>query len=138
MLECIALSKLSGIKVGTLFLLQYMYELNANNGKMCTAVLVQHNQSIYHTRNLDYLFADLLTKMSVHLTFKKNGKAIFTAVTVAGFLGAHTGIAFGKFAINLNERDRGSMLTSLWALLRGSWGVNSLIRHVLQTSETYS
>jgi hypothetical protein len=69
---------------------------------MCSAVLVRHENYILHARNLDYFFAELLAGMTVQLNFKKNGKSIFTAVTQSGFLGVHTGIAYGKFALNLN------------------------------------
>lgn len=136
-LECKALSKLSGVPVGTVVLLQYMYELNANNGRMCTAILAKQGDQIIHTRNLDYDFAEMLAGISVQLNFRKNGKPIFTMVTQAGFLGAHTGIAFGKFAINVNERDKGSLLDNLWGFLTGKWGVTSLVRHVLETAQSY-
>jgi hypothetical protein len=138
MLEVKALAKLSGVKVGTIAVLQYMYELNANNGKMCTAVLAKHNNSIIHLRNLDYDFAEMLAGMSVQLNFRKNGKSVWTAVTQAGFLGAHTGIAFGRFALNVNERDKGSMLANLWSFITGKWGVSFLVRHVLETANTYN
>lgn len=105
---------------------------------MCTGVLVSKDDYVFHIRNLDYDFAELLAGMTVQLHFKKNGKTLFKAVTQAGFLGVHTGIAYGRFAINLNERDKGSLLGSLWNFLNGKWRVTEIIRYVLENSESYN
>jgi hypothetical protein len=69
---------------------------------MCTAVLVDKGDHVFHTRNLDYDFAEMLADISVNLRYIKNGKTIFRAATQAGFLGVHTGTVEGKFSINLN------------------------------------
>ncbi len=129
--EIKALSKLSDVPAATILILQYMYELGTHRTKMCTAVLVNRQDYIFHGRNLDYDFAELLAGMTVELNFVKQGKTIFKATTQSGFLGVHTGIAFGKFALNLNERDKGSLLGSFWSFLNGHWRVTALIRHVL-------
>lgn len=109
-----------------------MYEINANNGKMCTGVLFSHNNSIYHSRNLDYGFAEALADMTVQLRFMKHGKHTFTIVGQAGFLGAHTGLAPGRFAVNINERAKGSPLRNIWGLFRGKWSVTRLLRYALE------
>ena len=104
---------------------------------MCSAVLVDRGDYVFHARNLDYSFPELLAQMSVTLHYRKNGTVIFTAITQAGFTGVHTGIAHGKFTIDLNERDQGSLLASFWAYLTGHSRVTGFIRHVLTTAETY-
>lgn len=105
---------------------------------MCTGVLVSYPDHVSHSRNLDYSFAELLAGMTVQLHFKKNGTTLFKAVTQAGFLGVHTGIAYGRFAINLNERDKGSLLASVWSFITGRWRVTEIIRYVLENSKSYS
>lgn len=112
-----------------------MYELGTHSsGSMCTAVLVNRGDHAFHSRNLDYLFAQNLAQMTVTLHYRRNGSTIFTAVGQAGFTGVHTGVAFNKFTIDLNERDMGSVLASFWAYLTGHWRVPGLIRHVLTTA----
>jgi len=115
-----------------------MYELGTySSGTMCSAVLVNRGDYVYHSRNLDYFFAEILAKMTVILNFKKNGVLLFKAVTQAGFTGVHTGVAFDRFTIDLNERDIGKRMSSFWAFFQGHWRVPGLIRHALTTAESY-
>lgn len=115
-----------------------MYELGTHsNGKMCSAVLVNKGDYVFHSRNLDYNFPQLLAQLTVTLHFRRNGSVIFSGVTQAGFTGIHTGIAYNKFTIDLNERDIGSVYSSYWSYLAGHWRIPGLIRHVLTTAESY-
>lgn len=75
--------------------------------------------------------------MTVTLNFRRNGTTVFKAVTQAGFTGVHTGVAFGRFTIDLNERDLGKMSASFYAFARKAWRVSGLIRHVLETAQNY-
>jgi hypothetical protein len=52
-----AIAHFSDIPFTTVLLLQYMYELGTHSsGKMCSAVLVNKGDYVFHSRNLDYNF----------------------------------------------------------------------------------
>ena len=84
-----------------------MYELGSFN-KFCTSVSVQQNRSEYFlARNLDYGYQEFLIENSIKLIFLKDGSPIFETIGHAGFIGAHSGLRLGGYAITLNERIDG-------------------------------
>jgi hypothetical protein len=73
----------------------------------------------------------LLAKLTVTLHFRRNKTIIYSAVTQAGFTGIHTGIAYNKFTIDLNQRNKASLFDSFLGLISGNNEVLYFIRHVL-------
>ncbi|KAJ7327226.1 hypothetical protein JRQ81_016985 [Phrynocephalus forsythii] len=65
-----------GLSVGDGLLLNLAYESTA----FCTSIIAQDNKGhIYHGRNMDYLFGDILRKITIEVDFLKNGQVLSEA-----------------------------------------------------------
>ena len=98
-----------------------------NGVKMCTSIVAQSsNGTIYHGRNLDYSFPDLLRDLTITVDFKQNGKTVYTGTTFAGLVGLMTGQKPHAYTISLDERDEGFWwMNALEALMAGTHGISS-------------
>uniref|UniRef100_A0A8C6ZL33 Acid ceramidase N-terminal domain-containing protein n=1 Tax=Nothoprocta perdicaria TaxID=30464 RepID=A0A8C6ZL33_NOTPE len=69
--EILGLCKALGISLGDGVLLNFAYESTA----FCTSIVAQDDKgNIYHGRNLDYDFVDLLSKITIDVQFIKSGQ----------------------------------------------------------------
>nr|H0VCJ6.3 RecName: Full=N-acylethanolamine-hydrolyzing acid amidase; AltName: Full=Acylsphingosine deacylase NAAA; Contains: RecName: Full=N-acylethanolamine-hydrolyzing acid amidase subunit alpha; Contains: RecName: Full=N-acylethanolamine-hydrolyzing acid amidase subunit beta; Flags: Precursor [Cavia porcellus] len=117
------------------FIVNLAYEASA----FCTSVVAQDSRGhIYHGRNLDYPFGDLLRKMTVDVQFLKNGQIAFTGTTFIGYVGLWTGQSPYKFTVSGDERDKGWWWENMIAaLFQGHSPVSWLIRTTLSESEDF-
>jgi penicillin V acylase-like amidase (Ntn superfamily) len=72
----------------------------------CTSIVARmENGSIIHARNLDFSFPDTMSKLVYKALYKKNGIIIAEAPSIAGYIGAYTGLKKDKFTISYNVRE---------------------------------
>ncbi|KAJ6657497.1 hypothetical protein lerEdw1_002432 [Lerista edwardsae] len=126
--EIRGMCKSVGVKVGDLLLLNLAYESTA----FCTSIIAQDdNGNIYHGRNLDYHFRDVLSKLTIDVNFVKNGKVVYKGTTFLGYVGLWTGQRPYKFTISGDERDVGTWWeNAVAAFLNRNSPVSWLIRTV--------
>ncbi|XP_067894753.1 N-acylethanolamine-hydrolyzing acid amidase-like isoform X1 [Heterodontus francisci] len=99
--EIQGISKALGLRLGDGLLINLVYEISG----FCTSIVAQDSRgNIYHGRNLDYQFSDILRSLTVDLQFVKNGQIIYTGTTFVGFVGLWTGQSPNKFTISGNAR----------------------------------
>lgn len=71
----------------------------------CTSIVVRtENNTILHARNLDFDFPDIMKKLVYIAVYIKDGKIIAKAPSIAGYIGAYTGLKEGMFTISYNVR----------------------------------
>ncbi|XP_017732074.1 N-acylethanolamine-hydrolyzing acid amidase isoform X2 [Rhinopithecus roxellana] len=105
----------------------------------CTSIVAQDSRGhIYHGRNLDYPFGNVLRKLTVDVQFLKNGQIAFTGTTFIGYVGLWTGQSPHKFTVSGDERDKGWWWeNAIAALFRRHIPVSWLIRATLNESENF-
>ncbi|KAB0391470.1 hypothetical protein E2I00_004086, partial [Balaenoptera physalus] len=82
-------------------LLNLAYESTA----FCTSIVAQDSKgNVYHGRNLDYSFGNILRNLTVDVQFIKNGQIAFTGTTFIGYVGLWTGQSPHKFTVSGDER----------------------------------
>uniref|UniRef100_A0A8C0VQU9 Acid ceramidase N-terminal domain-containing protein n=1 Tax=Cyanistes caeruleus TaxID=156563 RepID=A0A8C0VQU9_CYACU len=87
--EIAGMCKALGISLGDGILLNFAYESTA----FCTSIVVQDDRgNIYHGRNLDYDFVDILSKITLDVQFIKGGQ-VRSGVGVAGWCSGKNGTA---------------------------------------------
>ena len=100
----------------------------------CTSILAfDSNGTLYHGRNLDYAFKDLLRNFTITVEFHRNGHLLFKGTTFAGLVGVITGVRPNGISITLDERDTGQWWENvLMALKTGFKGfVGFILRDTL-------
>ena len=136
----------SGVTVGDVVLGNMLYEvtafshgkLGAGGAKMCTSIVAETtNGTIYHGRNLDYTFANVLSDMTVIIDFQQAGKTVYTGTTFAGMVGLLTAQKPHGYTITLDERDQGDWwMNALEAIAAGTHGIAALhIRDTVASKE---
>ena len=105
--EMIGISNYSGINLYEIVLYNIFYEVFS----LCTSVVTNniHHDTIIHARNLDFGvlmegIVPLLKKITISVSFTKNGKVVYRAHTFAGFVGIFTGMKPYKYSITINQR----------------------------------
>ncbi|XP_064005788.1 N-acylethanolamine-hydrolyzing acid amidase isoform X2 [Pogoniulus pusillus] len=74
--EILGICKALGISLGDGVLLNFAYESTA----FCTSIVAQDTKgNIYHGRNLDYDFVDILSKITIDVRFLKSGQTLSKA-----------------------------------------------------------
>ncbi|XP_027795609.1 N-acylethanolamine-hydrolyzing acid amidase [Marmota flaviventris] len=116
-------------------LVNLAYEYSA----FCTSIVAQDSRGhIYHGRNLDYAFGNILRKLTVNVQFLKNGQVAFTGTTFIGYVGLWTGQSPHKFTVSGDERDKGWWWENMIAALFERYSpVSWLIRTTLSESENF-
>lgn len=131
---------IKGLTLGELILGNTLYEVTAfgDDGKpearACTSIVAETlNGTIFHARNLDYNFGDVLRGLTIMVNFQQGGKTVYTGTTFAGMIGLLTGQKPHGFTISLDERDQGDWwMNALEALIAGTHGIAAfLIRDTL-------
>ena len=99
--------------------------------KMCTSIVTQTvNGMIYHRRNLDYSFPDLLRDLTIIVDFQKGGQTMYTGTTFAGLIGLATAQKPHAYTILVNEHDTGtSWMNAFETLITGTHGITFLLVH---------
>ncbi|XP_043825447.1 N-acylethanolamine-hydrolyzing acid amidase [Dromiciops gliroides] len=123
------------ITVGDGILINLAYEFSA----FCTSIIAQDTSgNIYHGRNLDYAFGNLLRKLTIDVQYKKNGQIAYTGTTFVGYIGLWTGQSPKKFTISGDERAKGFWWeNAVAALLRKYCPVSWLLRNTLEEAENF-
>ena len=145
-LEMVGIAEaLKGISTGDVVLGNTLYEVTAygnqrekGGAKMCTSIVAETiNGTIYHGRNLDYSFTDLLRDMTITVDFQQGGKTVYTGTTFAGMVGLMTGQKPHAYTITLDERDQGKWWMNAYeSLIAGTHGIASLhIRDAIADKE---
>ncbi|XP_062992054.1 N-acylethanolamine-hydrolyzing acid amidase [Elgaria multicarinata webbii] len=124
-----------GLNVGDGLLFNLAYEATA----FCTSIIAQDNNgNIYHGRNMDYAFGDILSKITIDVNFLKNGKVKFRGTTFFGYVGLWTGQSPNKFTISGDERGKGNWWeNAIAAFLKRSTPVSWLVRTALSEAEDF-
>ncbi len=131
--EIIAISKISGISIGRLVLLQLYYELNAN----CTSIITNSESGPCLTRTMDWELP-LLKDLTIEVEFTSNGLTKFIATTWVGCVGVFTGMRPDHYAVSLNyRRTNHSLFRNVLKTLLYSWPTSFLIRDTLTQCKTY-
>ncbi|XP_042534303.1 N-acylethanolamine-hydrolyzing acid amidase [Dipodomys spectabilis] len=116
-------------------LINLAYESSA----FCTSIVAQDSTGrIYHGRNLDYLFGNILRNLTVDVQFLKNGQIAFTGTTFVGYVGLWTGQSPYKFTVSGDERDKGWWWENvIAAFFLGHSPISWLLRSTLSESENF-
>ncbi|XP_038647645.1 N-acylethanolamine-hydrolyzing acid amidase-like isoform X2 [Scyliorhinus canicula] len=133
--EIRGICKALGLKLGDGLLINLFYEISG----FCTSIVAQDSGgNIYHGRNLDYAFNDILRSLTVDLQFVKHGQIVYKGTTFIGFVGLWTGQSPNKFTISGNSRVRGDWWeTMIAALLKRDPPPSWLIRDTLLEAEDF-
>lgn len=124
--EILGMCKALGISLGDGVLLNFAYESTA----FCTSIVAQDDKgNIYHGRNLDYDFVDILSKITIDVQFIKGGQVAYQGTTFLGYVGLWTGESPHKFTISGDERVGGRWWeNAIAAFLNRNYPVSWLVR----------
>ncbi|ESO83667.1 hypothetical protein LOTGIDRAFT_169146 [Lottia gigantea] len=100
----------AGMPLGDVVLTNLVYDISA----FCTSITMQDSKGqIWHARNLDYSFTDILRNITMKVDFTRQNKIAYSVVTYAGYVGVLTGQKPYGFAITMDERDQGAWYENL-------------------------
>ncbi|KAJ7419106.1 Serine/threonine-protein phosphatase with EF-hands 2 [Willisornis vidua] len=124
-----------GISLGDGILLNFAYESTA----FCTSIVAQDDKgNIYHGRNLDYDFVDILSKITIDVQFIKGGQVAYQGTTFLGYVGLWTGQSPHKFTVSGDEREGGRWWeNAIAAFLNRNYPVSWLVRDTLSRAEDF-
>ncbi|XP_068089402.1 N-acylethanolamine-hydrolyzing acid amidase-like [Hyperolius riggenbachi] len=133
--EIKGLARTLGVSIGDVMALNLCYEASA----FCTSIVAQDKKgNIYHGRNLDYNFEDVLRNLTMDVDFIKNGKVVYTGTTFLGYVGLWTGISPLKFTVSGDARVHAEWWESaISALFKRSSPVSWLIRDTLNEARDF-
>ncbi|XP_041315594.1 N-acylethanolamine-hydrolyzing acid amidase [Pyrgilauda ruficollis] len=133
--EIVGMCRALGINIGDGILLNFAYESTA----FCTSIVAQDDKgNIYHGRNLDYDFVDILSKITLDVQFIKGGQVAYQGTTFLGYVGLWTGQSPHKFTISGDERDGGRWWeNAIAAFLNRNYPVSWLVRDTLSEAEDF-
>ncbi|XP_059844648.1 N-acylethanolamine-hydrolyzing acid amidase-like isoform X1 [Hypanus sabinus] len=128
--EIEGICKFLGVKLGEGLLINLAYEASG----YCTSIVAQDSRGkIYHGRNMDYTFTDILRSVTVDVQFVSNGQIVYSGTTFLGFVGLWTGQKPNKFSITANERAKGARWkTAIAAFLKRNRSPSWVIRDALR------
>ncbi|XP_043917161.1 N-acylethanolamine-hydrolyzing acid amidase isoform X2 [Protopterus annectens] len=132
--EIYGLSKGFGLSVADGVILNLVYEFTP----FCTSIIAQDSKgNIYHGRNLDYNFENILRNLTIDVHFTRSRKVAYTGTTFVGYVGLWTGQKPFKFTISADERDHGYWWENIIAALKNGSPVSWLIRKTLDEAEDF-
>lgn len=97
-LEMVGVAVAGDVALGEVLLGNMLYEVTAFNSskldKACTSIVAEAvNGTIYHGRNLDYTFTEVLRNMTIIAEFQSGGKTVYTGEQLGGLAaGGNSGI----------------------------------------------
>lgn len=131
--ELKGISERADIPLDKLIMMQLCYEMFS----CCTSVIINNKTDTVHYRTMDWQM-DGLSDLTIIVDFIKNDKILFSATTWAGYVGVMTAVKPEVCTIALNFRQIGDgIFTNLKKSLSGSWPVGFLIRHLMETEESF-
>lgn len=127
-MEMVGVALTAKVSVGEVVLGNTIYEVKAfghGGNKACTSIVAEAvNGTIYHGRNLDFMFNDVLRNVTIIVDYQQNGTTIYTGTTFAGYVGLLSGQKPNGFTVTLNERDTGDWwMNALEAIIAGTRGI---------------
>jgi len=133
--ELQAIANLTEVDFSFLYIVNYLYEISA----WCTSTIVRTaSGKIIHGRNLDFPFERFIANLSAKVSVYRGSQYLYDADFVLGVLTIHAGIKPGKFAISINEREKGSIFENLREYLyEDSIGAPYLVRKILENATTF-
>ncbi|XP_077977688.1 N-acylethanolamine-hydrolyzing acid amidase-like [Glandiceps talaboti] len=137
--ELMGMAKAFNMSLGDIVLVNLLYDITA----YCTSIVAEDSEGqIWHGRNLDYTFTEMLRDMTFIYDAQRNGTTVYTATTFIGYIGAMTGMRPKAFSISADERDQGkqweNMLELINALLTGQASfVSFLIRDAIANMNNF-
>lgn len=143
--EMIGIAKAFNVSLGKIVMANLVYDVSAHgNGEktfgFCTSIVSQDSQNrIWHSRNLDYSFTDLLENITIAVDFQQNGTTVYSMITYAGYIGALSGQRPQVFTVTVDERDQGSILYNLIVAIldRKAKPVSFLVRDAIAYDDTF-
>lgn len=135
--EMRGIAKALNISLGDVVLLNIIYDLTA----YCTSIVSQDSKGqIWHSRNLDYGFTDMLKNITVAVDFQTGGKTAYSVITYAGYVGVLSGQKPYGFTITVDERDQGNIILNLLVgiLDKSVVPVSFLVRDALMKSPDFN
>lgn len=86
-LEMVGVATTGGVTLGETLLGNLLYEVTAYKSKLaqkaCTSIVAEAlNGTMYHGRNLDYSFTELLRNATIIVDFQSKGKTLYTGTVV--------------------------------------------------------
>ncbi|CAH2301494.1 N-acylethanolamine-hydrolyzing acid amidase isoform X1 [Pelobates cultripes] len=134
--EILGIAKTLGVHPGDVLGLNLVYEATA----YCTSIIAQDEKgNLYHGRNLDYNFADILRNLTVDLNFIKGGQIVYTGTTFIGYVGLWTGQSPHIFTVSGDAREQDGKWweNAIYAFLKRSSPVSWLIRDTLNNAKDF-
>ncbi|XP_071972317.1 N-acylethanolamine-hydrolyzing acid amidase-like isoform X2 [Engystomops pustulosus] len=133
--EIKGIARTLGVNLGDVVALNLCYEATA----FCTSIIAQDNNgNVYHGRNLDYNFPEILKKLTLDLDFIKDGKVAYTGTTFVGYIGLWTGQRPYEFTISGDARERGEWWkNAISAFFKRNSPVSWLIRDALNDDRDF-
>lgn len=135
--EIRGISRFFGMSTGEVVILNLGYEA----AMFCTSIVTEDEKgNVYLGRNMDFLFADLLAKLTIDVDFTKNGEIAYTGTTFVGYVGIVTGQSHNKFAVAANGReyDTSWWKNAIFALTKKSSPLSWLVRDTLNEATNYT
>lgn len=135
--EMKGIAKLLNVNIGDIVLSNLMYDVTA----FCTSIVSEDNKGrVWHSRNLDFPFMNMLKKITVEVDFQRNGKTLYNAVTFAGYVGILTGQRPYEFTVSVDRRAEGDALLNLLVGLfdHSVVPVSFLVRDAMANSTNYT
>lgn len=123
----------TGMPLGTLVLLQLVYEASAH----CTSIVVHSPDGTpHHIRTMDWQM-DFLKPLTVEFEFVRGGRVLFVAPSWAGYCGVLTGIRPQCFSVSVNFRlTDGGYWQNVKRALGRAWPIGFLLREVFASEST--
>ncbi|XP_069599501.1 N-acylethanolamine-hydrolyzing acid amidase-like [Ranitomeya imitator] len=133
--EIKGIARTLGVNVGDVVALNLCYEATA----FCTSIIAQDdNGNVYHGRNLDYNFPDILRKLTMDLDFIQNEKVAYTGTTFLGYVGLWTGQRPYVFTVSGDARVKGDWWkNAISAFFKRSSPVSWLVRDALNADNDF-
>ena len=133
--ELQAIAQLSGMEFSMLYLINFIYEITA----FCTSTIVRTaSGKIIHGRNVDFPLSPYIANLTTQVSFYRGENLLYKSDLTVGTLGTAAGIRPGKFAISLNEREKGSLLTNFREYFyEKSLPSLYLVRKVLENADSF-
>ncbi|XP_064595722.1 N-acylethanolamine-hydrolyzing acid amidase-like [Liolophura sinensis] len=108
--EIRGIAKALNMTLGEAVIPNILYDLTS----FCTSIVAQDlSGNIWHARNLDYSFTDMLRNITIIVDFQRQGKIVYSGVTYAGYVGLLSVQKPGAFTITADERDKGAWWMNL-------------------------
>ncbi|XP_052811050.1 N-acylethanolamine-hydrolyzing acid amidase-like [Mya arenaria] len=134
--EMRGIANVLNVSLGEILLINVIYDLTA----YCTSIVSQDQAGmIWHSRNLDYSFTDMLKNITIQVDYQRGGQTAYSSITYAGYVGILTGQRPNVFTVTVDERDQGIPLWNLIVALFDSdvVPVSFLVRDALDADKTF-